>query len=157
MIRPAEPEDVPQVLALIRELAEYERLQDEVVARPESLREHLFGDDPRCSVLLACQQGEVVGYALFYPAYSSFRSLPSLFLEDLYVTPRARGRGYGRALLRAVAAAATELGAARMDWNVLDWNRPAIAFYEALGARVLSDWRLCRIQGEALDRLAAER
>lgn len=158
MIRPAEPDDVTAIVALIRELADYERLQDEVCASPESLGEHLFGENPCCSALVACEDGDngdIVGYALFYPCYSSFKSLPSLFLEDLYVTPSARGRGQGKALLAAVAAVATEQGAARMDWNVLDWNQPAIEFYRALGANVLGDWRLCRIDGEALERLAA--
>jgi ribosomal protein S18 acetylase RimI-like enzyme len=157
MIRPAAPEDVPAILALIRELADYERLQDEVEASAESLREHLFGDRPWCSALVASPEGQVVGYALFYPCYSSFKAQPALFLEDLYVTPAARGRGHGKALLRGVAAAARERGAARMDWNVLDWNQPAIDFYHSLGAKLLGDWRLCRIQGEALERLAAVR
>jgi GNAT superfamily N-acetyltransferase len=156
MIRPAKPADVTAIVALIRELADYERLQDEVEASPESLGEHLFGETPWCSALVACEggAGDIIGYALFYPCYSSFKTRPSLFLEDLYVTPAARGRGHGKALLRAVAAVARERGAARMDWNVLDWNQPAIDFYEGLGAKVLGDWRLCRLQGEALDRLA---
>ncbi len=158
MIRPAEPDDVPVILALIRELAGYERLQDEVEATAESLAEHLFGVRPWCSALVAEEgEGEVVGYALFYPCYSSFKAKSSLFLEDLFVTPRARGRGHGRALLQSLAAVAREQGAARMDWNVLDWNQSAIDFYAALGAEVLEDWRLCRIQGEALARLAAGR
>jgi len=154
MIRPAEPDDVTAIVALILELADYERLQDEVCASPDALKEHLFGARPWCSAVVASEEEDIVGYALFYPCYSSFKTLPSLFLEDLYVTPSARGRGHGKVLLAAVAAVATEQGAARMDWNVLDWNQPAIDFYQSLGARVLGDWRVCRIDGEALERLA---
>jgi GNAT superfamily N-acetyltransferase len=154
MIRPAEPEDVTAIVGLIRELAEYEKLLDEMEASAESLRDHLFGKPPWCSALVAEAAGKVVGYALFYPCYSSFKSCPALFLEDLYVTPTARGRGHGKALLQGVAAVARERGAARMDWNVLDWNQPAIDFYEGLGAKILGDWRVCRIQGQALERLA---
>lgn len=157
MIRPAEPDDVPAIVDLIRKLAEYEKLLDEMEASTESLREHLFGERPWCSALVAEDEAEprIVGYALFYPCYSSFKSCPALFLEDLYVTPAARGRGHGKALLQGVAAVARERGAARMDWNVLDWNQPAIDFYRALGAKLLGDWRVCRIDGKALDRLAS--
>ncbi|MHC4077655.1 MAG: GNAT family N-acetyltransferase [Planctomycetota bacterium] len=164
MIRPAKREDVGRMLALIRELADYEHLEHEVEASAESLGEHLFGEAPSCSALVACETDaceaeaceaeNIVGYALYFPCYSTFKTRPTLFLEDLYVTPAARGRGHGKTLLAAVAAAARELGAARMDWNVLAWNQPAIEFYQALGAGVLPDWRVCRIDGEALQRLA---
>ncbi len=143
------------LLTLIRELADYERLQHEVEANAASLGEHLFGESPRCSALVATEADNIVGYALYFPSYSTFRSSPALFLEDLYVTPAARGKGHGRALLAAVAAAARDLGAARLDWNVLAWNQPAIDFYQTLGAEVLTDWRVCRLQGEALQRVAA--
>ena len=143
------------LLTLIRELADYERLQHEVEANAGALGEHLFGESPRCSALVALEADNIVGYALYFPSYSTFRSSPALFLEDLYVTPAARGKGHGRALLAAVAAAARDLGAARLDWNVLAWNQLAIDFYQTLGAEVLTDWRVCRLQGEALQRVAA--
>ena len=156
MIRPAQPGDVATLLTLIRELADYEKLQHEVEASAGSLAEHLFGDSPRCSALVATEAGAdgIVGYALYYPTYSTFKARPALFLEDLYVTPGARGRGHGKALLAAVAAAARQQGAVRLDWNVLAWNQPAIDFYQTLGAEVLGDWRVCRLDGEALGRLA---
>ena len=142
---------------LIRELAAYENLSDHVDASAAALGEHLFGATPVCQALVASQEGVagIVGYALFFPTYSSFKTSPSLFLEDLYVTTRARGQGHGKALLAAVAAEARARGFPRLDWNVLSCNRPAIEFYASLGAPVLEDWRVCRLQGEALARLAA--
>ena len=119
------------LLALIRELADYERLQHEVEANAASLGKHLFGESPRCSALVASEADSIVGYALYFPSYSTFRSSRALFLEDLYVTPEARGKGHGRALLAAVAVAARDLGAARLDWNVLAWNQPPGATYRS--------------------------
>ena len=154
MIRAAQPADVATLLSLIRELADYERLQHEVEASAGPLTEHLFGENPRCSALVATDEDDIVGYALYYPTYSTFKASPAMFLEDLYVTPAARGKGHGRALLAAVAAAAKDLGAARLDWNVLSWNQSAIDFYQTLGAEVLRDWRVCRLDRESLGRLA---
>ena len=146
------------MLRFVAELAAFERLSDEleVDGAEARLREHLFGREPRCEVLLADDAGNAVGFALFYPTYSTFKTAPCLHLEDLYVTPAARGSGIGEALLREVARIARDRGCARLQWNVLDWNRRAIAFYERMGASLLGDWRTCRVEGAAALRALAD-
>ena len=156
-LRRALPGDVLQILGFIRELAAYEKLEDQVVASEASLSEHLFGPNPAAEVVIAELEGIPVGFALFFQNFSTFLGRPGLFLEDLYVQPQARGKGIGRALLVHLARLAVERGAGRLDWNVLDWNVPAIGFYQRLGATVLPDWRTCRVTGDELIALARQR
>ena len=155
VIRPASPGDVLQIIGFIRELAAYEKLEHQVVATEALIAEHLFGPQPAAEVVIAELDTVPVGFALFFRNFSTFLGRPGLFLEDLYVQPQARGRGVGRALLVHLAGLAVARGAGRLDWNVLDWNEPAIAFYRKLGATVLPDWRTCRLTGDALAALAA--
>lgn len=155
MIRPATPADLPAILQLIRALSDYEKLSDQVVVTEAQLREHLFGPRPYAEVLLAEEAGRVVGYALFFHTYSTFLGRPSLYLEDLFVLPEHRGRGHGKGLLARLAQLAVERGCGRFEWMVLDWNTPAIQFYESLGAVVAPEWKLCRMTGDALRRFAA--
>jgi GNAT superfamily N-acetyltransferase len=152
-VRPATPDDVPAVVRLIRGLAEYERLP----ADPDEgrLRDHLFGARPYAEALVAEEAGRVIGYALFFPNYSTFWTRPGIYLEDLYVEPEQRGRGVGSMLLGRVAALAVERGCVRLEWAVLNWNEPAIRFYESLGAAPLEEWHTRRLSGEALVRLAS--
>ena len=154
-IRPATPDDVALVFGFITALARFERLEHEVEhdGAEARLREHLFGARPACEVLIAEQAGDAVGFALFFATYSTFKTEVCLHLEDLFVEPERRGRGIGEALLRTVAKVAADRGCARLQWNVLDWNTGAIAFYERLGARLLDDWRTCRVEG--VDAIAA--
>lgn len=158
-IRPATPDDAPLLHALILELADYERMLEEARdgSDPEALREHLRPDAaPRVEAFIAEVEGEgAAGFALCYHHYSTFHTNWGVYLEDLYVRPAHRGRGIGLALMRRVAALALERGSVRMEWQVLDWNTPAIDFYEALGARPMSDWRTMRLAGEQLAQLAA--
>ena len=154
-VRAAGPDDVPHVARFIRELARYERLEHQLDLDEGRLREHLFGARPACGALLAEVAGEPVGFALHYQSYSTFRTRPCLHLEDLFVLPPYRGGGIGLALLSAVAALAQARGCPRLEWHVLDWNAPAIAFYGKQGARLLPDWRICRLEGDALARAAA--
>lgn len=154
-LRHATESDVPLVLTFIRELAGYERLAHEVVATEERLRRTLFGPRPFAEVVLAELEGEAVGFALFFHNYSTFLGLPGIYLEDLYVRPAARGAGVGRALLRHLARLAVERGCGRLEWWVLDWNEDAIRFYASLGARPMDEWTVFRLDGAALDRLAA--
>ena len=154
MIRAARPDDVSALLGLIRDLAHYERLEHEVVGTEADLREHLFGAPARAEALVAQQGQELAGFALYFHNYSTFLCRPGLYLEDLYVSPAHRRHGHGEALLRALAALALERGCGRFEWSVLDWNEPAKAFYAALGAREMTDWRVMRVAGEALERLA---
>jgi GNAT superfamily N-acetyltransferase len=153
-IRPARPADVGAVHALIRELAVYEKLEHLCTGTAQALEEALFGPRRSVDVLVAEVRGEIVGFTLFFPTFSTFLARPGLWLEDLYVKPAHRSRGVGSRLLRAVAAVAVERGCGRFEWAVLDWNAPAIAFYERMGAMVMPDWRLVRVTGEHLDRLA---
>jgi hypothetical protein len=155
-ISSATPADVPVILSLIRELAEYEKLAHAVNATQDSLRAALFGARPAAEVLLAREGDQCLGFAVFFQNYSTFRGQPGLYLEDLYVKPLARGRGIGKALLARLASIATQRGYGRMEWTVLDWNQPAIGFYQRLGARVLPDWRLCRLDGDALVALSVD-
>jgi GNAT superfamily N-acetyltransferase len=154
MIRPATIDDVPTILFFIRELAAYERLSHEVSADEAALRETLFGARPAAEVLLACDP-EPVGFALFFPSYSTFLGKPGLYLEDLFVRPVARGRGHGVRLMAACARIAVERGYGRFEWSVLDWNEPALAFYRRLGAVPMADWTVQRLVGEPLRALAA--
>jgi GNAT superfamily N-acetyltransferase len=154
-IVPAGPDDVPVILALIRALGEYERLSHEVVATEEQLRTHLFSERPVAEVVLAYVGETVVGFALFFHNFSTFLGRPGLYLEDLFVVPEWRGRGIGKRLLVHLAELAVERGCGRMEWNVLDWNEPAIRFYERMGARIMKEWKLCRLTGESLKRVAA--
>jgi GNAT superfamily N-acetyltransferase len=153
-IRPATPADVPQILAFIRDLALYERAPQEVTATEEGLLRDGFGPTPFYSCLMAELDGEPAGFALFFFNYSTWKGRPGVYLEDLFVEPRFRGTGIGKALLQRVAAFAVERGCQRLQWEVLDWNTPAIDFYRAMGAEFLDEWRNVRVTGEALLRLA---
>ncbi|HEX6039020.1 GNAT family N-acetyltransferase [Longimicrobium sp.] len=155
-IRSANEADVPLILRFIRELAEYERLLHEVVATEETLRATLFGPRPAAEVVIAEEDGEPLGFALFFHNYSTFLAQPGLYLEDLYVRPEARGRGTGRALLAHLARLARERGCGRLEWWVLDWNESAIRFYRSLGARPMDEWTVFRLTGADLARLADE-
>ncbi len=154
-VRWATEADLHEIAALIRELAAYERAPEAVVFDLEELRRHLFGPDPKARVLIAEDDGRVVGFALFFRTFSTWLGKPGLFLEDLFVRPEFRHRGHGRSLLAALARVAVAEGCARLEWRVLDWNEPAIRFYESLGAWPLREWISYRVEGEALDRLAA--
>lgn len=149
-LRPARPGDVPAIVGLIRELAEFEKLSHLCEVTPESLAPHLFGDRPVVECVVGEVQGTVVAFALFFTNFSTFLSRPGLYLEDLYVQPAQRGTGLGRALLEHLGRLAAERGCGRFEWSVLDWNERAIRFYEGMGATLLPDWRICRISGERL-------
>jgi GNAT superfamily N-acetyltransferase len=153
-IREATAADAPTILELIRGLADYEKLSDHVTATEEKLRHTLFGEKRGADVLLAYVEAECVGFALFFPNYSTFLAKPGIFLEDLYVKPEWRGKGIGSALLRRVAAIAVERGCGRFEWEVLDWNTPSIGFYKSLGAVPMDEWTKYRVTGEALVRLS---
>src|SRR5215469_3251229 len=153
-IRPAAALEMPLVLAFIRELAQYERLTDQVVATEADLSEALTGPRPYAEVVFGCLDGDAVGFALFFHNFSTFRGKPGIYLEDLYVRPAARGHGVGRQLLTWLARLALERGCARLEWSVLDWNEPAIGFYHSLGAVALDDWTVMRMTGAPLERLA---
>jgi GNAT superfamily N-acetyltransferase len=153
-IRPATEDDVPIILSLIRELAEYERLSHEVVATEGLLRESLFGERRGAEVLIACCKGAPAGFALFFHSFSTFLGRPGIYLEDLYVKPEFRGRGIGRALLTHLARLAKERGCGRLEWAVLDWNEPAIKLYKSIGAVPMDEWTVYRVTGEALETLA---
>jgi GNAT superfamily N-acetyltransferase len=156
-IRPATPADVPLILRLIGELADYEKLAHEVTATEADLRESLFGSRPAIEVLIAEADDEAAGYALFFHNYSTFLCKRGVYLEDLFVRPPFRGRGIGKSLLMHVAKVAAGRGCVRFEWAVLDWNEPAIEFYRSLGAVPMHDWTVFRVDGEALQRLAAGR
>jgi GNAT superfamily N-acetyltransferase len=153
-ITAAAPPDVPLLLTLIRALAEYERLSDQVSATEDRLRESLFGPRPAAEAVIGRLEGEPAGFALFFQSYSTFLGRPGIYLEDVFVKPEYRGRGLGAALLRHLARVAVERQCGRFEWAVLDWNAPALGFYRKLGAEVLADWRICRVAGDALARLA---
>ena len=151
LIRAATSTDVPLILSLIRGLADYEKLSHEVEATEEKLHATLFGPRPAAECIIALTElDEPVGFALFYPNYSTFLARPGLYLEDLFVKPEFRGKGIGKALLSYLAALANEREYGRMEWTVLDWNEPAIAFYESFGARRMREWHICRLTGTAL-------
>jgi len=155
-IRPATEQGVPLILSLIRELAEYERLSHEVVATEGTLANSLFGERPAAEVLLGYVGDDPAGFALFFHSFSTFLGKPGIYLGDLYVRPKFRGAGAGRAFPRHLARLARDRGCGRLEWWVLDWNEPAIRFYEAIGAVPMGDWTVYRIAGEALDELAGD-
>ena len=154
-VRPARPGDVEQIYAFIAELAAYERAPEQVTGTPALLREALFGSAPSAEALIAEVRDQVVGFALFHGTFSTWECRAGLWLEDLYVPPEHRRSGVGGILLRRVAAVAVARGCARLEWNALDWNEPALSFYAKLGARRLSEWELHRLDGDALQRVAA--
>ena len=153
-IRQATEADVPVILRFIRALAEYEKLSHKVIATEESLRRTLFGNPRFAEVILGYEDGEPVGFALFFHNYSTFLGRPGIYLEDLFVDPDRRGRGYGKALLAHLARLARDRDCGRVEWAVLDWNAPSIQFYKSLGAVSLDDWIIFRLTGEALERSA---
>ena len=153
-IRPATRADVPLILRLVRELAEFEREPDAVEATEPMLEAALFGDRPAAEAVIAEIGGEPAGFALFFQNFSTWTGRPGIYLEDLYVTPAARGAGVGTALLRHLAGIALDRGCGRFEWAVLDWNEPAIRFYRAMGAVGMDEWRVQRVSGDALVQLA---
>ncbi|MEY2502128.1 MAG: hypothetical protein QOI07_2462 [Verrucomicrobiota bacterium] len=153
-IRTTTAADIPVILELIRDLATYERAPDAVVATEAGLREVLFGPKPAAEVLLALEKGELAGFAVFFHNFSTWLGRPGLYLEDLFVRPEKRGKGYGRALLERLAQIAKERGCGRMEWAVLDWNDPAIQFYRTLGAEPMDEWTVFRLTAEGIAKLA---
>jgi GNAT superfamily N-acetyltransferase len=154
-LRPADESDTGLILALIRELADFERLGHEVTACEEDLRRNLFGERLLAEVIIAEYDAKAAGFALFFHSYSTFLGKPGLYLEDLFVRPEHRGRRIGKALLVCLARIARERDCGRLEWSVLDWNEPAIGFYESLGARPMDEWTTYRVSGAALSTLAA--
>ena len=155
-LRTATRADIPQILAFIRGLAEYEKLAHEAVATPALLERHLFGDRPAAEVVIAEADGVPAGFALFFHSFSTFLGQPGLYLEDLFVLPSHRGLGLGKRLMVHLARLAVERGCGRFEWSVLDWNEPAIDFYRRLGATGLDAWTVQRVSGAALQALAAQ-
>ncbi len=153
-LRPAQRGDIPLILSLIAELAEYERLAHEAVASEEDLFKALFGPRPAAEVVIAELEGRPVGFALFFISFSTFLGRPGLYLEDLYVRPDVRGRGVGKRLMVHLAGLCVERGYGRFEWSVLDWNAPSIAFYRSLGAVPMEEWTVQRVHGPALQALA---
>jgi len=154
-IAPATAQDVAVILRFIEKLAEYEKLSHECVATEAALRKWLFGSHPMAEVLLAYWAAEPAGFALYFHNFSTFLARPGIYLEDLFVEPAHRGKGIGKALLIRLAAIATERGCGRLEWSVLDWNKPSIEFYRKLGAVAKDEWTIFRLTGEALHNLAA--
>ena len=154
-LRAAEPRDVPAIVGLIGELAEFEHLTHLLKVTPQTLHPHLFGPKPVAEAVVGEVNGELVAFALFFTNFSTFLAQPGLYLEDLYVQPAHRGEGVGEAMLTRLARLAVDRGYGRFEWSVLDWNENAIRFYERMGATVLPDWRICRITGDELARFGA--
>ena len=155
VVREARPDDAALIFGFIRDLAEYEKLLDEVTATEGEIARDLFGDNPRVFCDIAEADGEPVGLAVWFYNYSTFKGRHGIYLEDLFVRPQARGKGAGKALLARLARRCLDEGLPRLDWAVLDWNAPSIAFYDGLGAEALDDWIIRRLGGDALRRLAA--
>lgn len=155
IIRDAQAGDIGIIHDFILALADYERLAHAVKADRATLARYLFGPRPMAEVLIAEHAGRAVGFALFFHNFSTFEARPGVYLEDLFVLPDARGLGAGKALLARLAQLAIERDCARLEWSVLDWNTPSIGFYQALGARLMDDWTIMRVDGTALDRLGA--
>ena len=156
-ITPTTEADLPQILAFIKSLAEYERLADSVVATEDILRRSLFGPRPYAECVIARWNGEPAGFALFFHNFSTFLGRPGIYLEDLFVKPEMRGKGVGRVLLGHLAKLAIERDCGRLEWAVLDWNESAIGFYKSIGALPLDDWKIFRLKGDPLVRLAESR
>ena len=154
-IRLAGVDDVSEIFVLIKELADYERLLDQVIATEELLEEKLFGENSNVEVLLACDENQILGFALYFRTFSTFLGRPGIYLEDLFVREFARGRGIGKSLLRRIASSTLEMGGGRLEWAVLDWNKPAISFYKKMGAVPLDEWTTFRLTGEKLKKLTA--
>jgi GNAT superfamily N-acetyltransferase len=153
-IRAAAADEVHLILRFIRDLAKYEHLEHQVVATEDGLRQALFGPRPYAEVVFACLDGTPVGFALFFHNFSTFLGRPGIYLEDVYIQPESRGRGIGRRVLAWLAAAAVSRGCGRLEWAVLDWNEPSIAFYRSLGAVSMDEWQIFRLTGPALTQLA---
>jgi GNAT superfamily N-acetyltransferase len=149
-IRPAEPEDCEAIFDLILELADYERLLDKVEGSAALLRQNLFSENPHVFCIVVEEEGNIIGYALYFHSFSTFLTRLGIWLEDIYVQPGHRGKGYGKALLQTLAKAAVDKGCGRVEWAVLDWNQPSIDFYESIGAVRLLDWQICRLSGQNL-------
>ncbi len=154
-IRPATAADVIAIHALVRDLAVYEKLEHLMVSSPEDFNRELFGPTARIECIMAMQHGVAVGFALFFHNFSTFLGRKGLYLEDLFVKPECRGKGYGKALLVRLAQIAVARDCGRFEWSVLDWNRPSIEFYEAMGATVMPEWRIVRAAGDALTQMAS--
>ena len=157
IVRTATPADVPAIFELIQALAEYEKLSHAVTGSPELLKEHLFSERPFAEAIVAEYEGKVVGFGLFFHNYSTFLTRPGIYLEDLFVLPEYRGRGIGKKLITYLAGLAIERNCGRLEWSVLDWNAPAIAFYKGIGAQILDEWRICRVTGDSLSTLASQK
>jgi len=156
-INAATPADVATILHLIHALADYEKMSDQVVATEQGLHEALFGAQPVAECLIAREGTRPVGFALYFHNFSTFRGQRGIYLEDLFVEPECRGRGYGRALLQRLAQLAEARNCARLEWSVLDWNTPSIGFYKSLGAKQLQEWQIFRLTGDALHAFAADK
>jgi GNAT superfamily N-acetyltransferase len=157
VIREALPEDCNQIFNLIKALADYEKLSHVVTGNAEQLREHMFGAPKYAEVILAELHSHAVGFALFFHNYSTFLTKPGLYLEDIFVLPEYRQQGIGKALLKQIAQIAVERNCGRLEWSVLDWNAPAIGFYQRMNASILDEWKICRVTGEALFQLGNEK
>lgn len=155
VFRYADRNDVPLILGFVKELADYEQLQDEVVADEKTLEEWIF-DRQKAEVIFALEDGKEVGYALFFHNFSTFLGRAGIYLEDLYIQPAYRGRGHGKSLLKKLASIAVERGCGRLEWSCLDWNKPSIDFYLSLGAQPMSDWTVYRLAGNTLTELAEQ-
>ena len=153
-IRLAGVDDLSEIFVLIKELADYERLLDQVIATEELLEETLFGENSNVEVLLACDENQILGFALYFRTFSTFLGRQGIYLEDLFVREFARGRGIGESLLRRIARITLEMGGGRLEWSVLDWNKTAISFYKKMGAVPLDEWTTFRVTGEKLKKLA---
>ena len=154
-IRLAGLDDVSEIFVLIKELADYERLLDQVIATEELLEETLFGENSNVEVLLAYNENHILGFALYFRSFSTFLGRPGIYLEDLFVREFARGKGIGKALLQRIAKSTLEMGGGRLEWSVLDWNQPAISFYKKMGAVPLDEWTTFRLTGEKLKKMTA--
>jgi len=154
IVRSATPADVPAIFNLIQALAEYEKLSYAVTGNPENLEQHLFGSKPYAEVIIAEYEEKPVGFALFFHNYSTFLTKPGIYLEDLFVLPEYRRQGIGKAVLTYLAKLAVSRDCGRLEWSVLDWNESAIAFYKSMGASILDEWRICRVNDESLITMA---
>ncbi|MBD2139226.1 GNAT family N-acetyltransferase [Anabaena sp. FACHB-1237] len=157
IIRSAQPDDTETIFSLIQGLAEYEKLSHAVTGNSQLLHQHLFGERQYIEAILAQLQNKIVGFALFFPNYSTFLTKPGIYIEDIFVLPEYRRQGIGKALLSKVAQIAIERDCGRLEWSVLDWNLPAQKFYVSMGASILEDWRICRVSEKDLSQLANQK